>query len=767
MTPANSFRRACTQIAWLLLLAAGLTTSVASAQPPLNVHLPAPAKGAGAITALGAHLPEVAKAYGLSSQQLITLFQTQNDLGVDKDGALLYLCEGLAIAPGKASTANNAGAPASVSDALTVDSSITTLTSGGTVDAFKLHSLPGCTRVIYLDFTGHTTSGTSWNSSYTGGKDIVSAPFDQDGDPTTFSSTERAAIQNIWQRVAEDYSPFNVDVTTEDPGIEGLRKTDSSDTAYGIRVVISPTNWYSTSAGGVSYIGSFSWNSDTPNFVFTQQLANTARYIAECCSHETGHAVGLSHDGLGGTSPTEYYQGQGNWAPIMGNGYYKAVTQFCKGEYANANNTQDQLAIIATYLPVSDDHGNTLATASVLSGPNISDGGTIEARGDVDVFKFNTGAGTITLNVKSPSPAPNLDIKAELLDSNGQVLQTSSPTGTVLSASITATVAAGTYYLRIDGVGDGDPVTTGYSDYASIGDYVITGTIVSTGTKQPPVAAVSVSTLSGTAPLTVTFSGLNSSDPDGTIVSYTWAFGTGDTAAGPSASYTYSNPGTYTAALTVQDNDGLASSASVTITVTAPSNLPPVAVASANTTSGTAPLPIAFSSAGSFDPNGSITGYLWDFGDGTSSTAPSPSKTYSAAGKYTAKLTVTDSAGLSSSASVSVTVQSNPDYDVDVSSVALSKAKTKAGTAVTANVTVLDRLGRAVSGATVNLQWSGVVGGNVSAKTDATGHVVFTAQQTKKTGTETATVTNVTAPGNNLFDNTIYTAPLTQSIAVP
>ena len=51
-------------------------------------------------------------------------------------------------------------------------------------------------------------------------------------------------IQKIWQRVAEDYAPFGVDVTTEDPVLEGLRKTTTGDTAFGIRVVISPTNWY-------------------------------------------------------------------------------------------------------------------------------------------------------------------------------------------------------------------------------------------------------------------------------------------------------------------------------------------------------------------------------------------------------------------------------------------------------------------------------------------------------------------------------------------
>lgn len=448
-------------------------------------------------------------------------------------------------------------------------------------------------------------------------------------------------------------------------------------------------------------------------------------------------------------------------------GYYKPLVQFSKGEYANANNTQDDLAVISGYVPLAaDDHGNTLATASVMAGPNLADGGTIESRNDVDVFRFDAGAGAISLNIKGPGPDTDVDLKAELLDAGGQVIQ-ASDSASSLSAAISATVPAGTYYLRISSVGLGDPVTTGYSSYASIGNYVITGTVVSTGAKQPPVAAISASATSGTTPLTVTFSGLNSTDADGTIISYTWDFGTGDAASGPSASYTYSSTGTYTAVLTVTDNDGLVGTATVTITTSAPANLPPVAVASANVTSGIAPLPIVFSSAGSFDPNGSIVSYKWDFGDGTSSTAASPSKTYSAPGNYAAKLTVTDNVGATGSATVNITVQSNPDNDVDVSGLVLSKTKAKSGTTVKADVTVLDRQGRAVSGVTVTLQWSGVVNGSTSVKTDATGHAVFTSQSTKKTGTETATIKSVSAPAGSVFDNTIYSAPLSQSIALP
>jgi PKD repeat protein len=766
MKSTTLLRRLCSPRTRLLCGVMIPLIGAASAQPA-HVQLPAPAHGRSAIVALGDKLPDVAKAYGLEAQQLVALFETQPSLGVDIEGALLHACEGLAV-PEHGSLVDEHGKPTNKldsksEDALTSNSSVTVLASGGTVDAFKLHSLPGVTRVIYLDFDGHTTTGTSWNTSYSAGAPIVSGPINLDGDPSTFSSSERTLIQRIWQRVAEDYAPFGVDVTTEDPGIEGLRRTTSSDMAYGIRVVISPTNWYKTTAGGVAYVGSFSAATDTPCFAFTEQLANAEKYIAEAVSHEAGHTVGLHHDG---TSATGYYQGQGNWAPIMGVGYYKAVAQFSKGEYADANNLQDDLTVIATYIPVAaDDHGNTTATASALNGPNVANGGTIETRSDVDVFRLDSNAGTISLAIAGPSPQPNVDIKAELLNSAGAVLQTSD-SATALSATINATVSAGTYYLRIDGVGLGDPVTTGYSDYGSIGNYIITGSFPTSGTKQAPVAVATASALSGVAPLTVNFSGLNSKDADGTIASYHWAFGTGDGAAGMDAGFTYTTPGTYSAVLTVVDNDGLAGTASAIITVSAPTNVPPVAVAGASTTSGMAPVPVMFFADGSRDPDGTITSYKWEFGDGTSSITASAPKTYSNPGKYTAKLTVTDDRGASSSSTVDVSVLGDPAKDADVYSFALSFRKEKSGTTASAVITVLDRSSNPVSGATITVQWSGVASGSSSGKTDTAGRVTFTSPRTKKSGVETAKITSVTPPAGSAYVS-IFGVSLSQSITLP
>ncbi len=735
----------------------------ARSQPPENINLPEQARGVQAIRALGSQLPDVAKAYGHDVERLIELFQSNPSLGVDRHGALHYACDGLCV---DIKDPRHADAQRAVASAMTATSSVTQIAAGSTVDVFQLHSLPGAARVIFLDFDGHTTTGTSWNSSYTAGAAIVSQPFDLDGDSTTFNASERAVIQSIWQRVAEDYAPFAIDVTTQDPGTEALRKTSTSDANYGMRVVVSPTNWYYSGAGGTAYIGSFNWNSDTPCWVFTGQLGNYDKYIAEAVSHEVGHTLGLYHDGIGGISPSEYYYGQGDWAPIMGVGYYKSITQFSKGDYASPTNTQDDFAVIATYAPLAgDDHGNTLATATLLSGPTVANGGTVERSTDADIFRFDTGAGPISLNIVSPSPSPDLHIKAELLNSAGHVLLTNDISS--ISAVFTPTLDAGTYYLRISGVGEGDPKTTGYSSYGSVGNYLITGTIVYTPAKQAPKAIATASTTSGVVALTVTFSGQNSSDIDGSIVSYAWDFGNGATSTAISPTYTYTTAGMYNATLTVIDNDGLLGAASVVITVTAPINQIPTAVASSNITSGIAPLAIAFSSAGSSDPDGNIVSFAWNFGDGTTSTSASPSKTYSTPGSYTARLTVTDNNGGTASAMMAVTITGDANTDVDLRQYSLSSTKAPSGINASATIYINDRLDRPVAGVTVGLTWSGVVGNSTSGKTDATGKVVFTSPRTKKAGNIVGTVTAITPPIGVIYDAAVFTEPMVRSISVP
>ena len=106
----------------------------------------------------------------------------------------------------------------------------------------------------------------------------------------------------------------------------------------------------------------------------------------------------------------------------------------------------------------------------------------------------------------------------------------------------------------------------------------------SASTNQAPAAVIAAAPTSGTVPLTVSFNGGSSSDPDGSIVSYLWNFGDGTTATGTTTSHTYSSAGSYVARLTVTDNQGASSSTTVTLQANAnsipaaPSSLTAVAV---------------------------------------------------------------------------------------------------------------------------------------------------------------------------------------------
>ena len=347
---------------------------------------------------------------------------------------------------------------------------------------FTLHSRPGAQRVLFLDFDGQAVSGTAWNSS--GISTDPQPAFDLDGSPQTWSQSEHDVVQSVYQRVAEDYAPFDLDVTTEDPGDDALHRTSAADQRFGTRVLISPSDdavdKLCGSCGGVAYIGVYNYVGSAyyqPAWVFPQRLSNNAKYIAEAASHEAGHNLGLNHDG---TPTVTYYAGHRNWAPIMGLGYHKPVVQWSRGEYAGANNTQDDLSVIQSHgLPLrSDDHGSTTSTAHVL-GTATTASGVIGTRDDRDVFSINrqcSSDATITL-IPAPS-SPNLDGSLRVLDASGELVaqddplsgQQSNDVATGMSVQVVATLAAGHYFIEVDGVGVLDP-ETGYSDYGSLGSY--------------------------------------------------------------------------------------------------------------------------------------------------------------------------------------------------------------------------------------------------------------------------------------------------------
>jgi PKD repeat protein len=513
---------------------------------------------------LGKNFAPVAAWYGLSETEMRLLCLREKSLRADRQGRLHYVCEGLLPLQ------NVAAANGAVSGGGTPSGTPTA------AEAFILHSKPGASKVIYLDFDGNVTSGTPWNSNFTGGANIVTPPYSNDATvTTTFSATELNNIVSIWQRVAEDFAPFDVDVTTQDPGLEALRKTSTSDTQFGVRVCLggSSSDWYGAGAGGVAYLNSFTWNTDTPCFVFPVQLGSgNAKYTAEAASHEAGHTLNLSHDGrlASATNAAEgYYEGHANWAPIMGVSYYRDVSHWSRGEYAFANNTQDDTAMIAGITGYrSDAHGDAIVNATPLIGTTPVASGIVETRADADLFGFTTGAGTVSLTA-SPAPnSPNLDIRLSLYDGSGNLHSSTSPT--TLGATLTASLPQGTYYAAVEGVGTGDP-SSAYNDYGSLGEFTLFANLIPLNAQPPVALAQATSPTSGPAPLSVTFKGDGSSDPDGVIAAYDWDFGdgTGSTLANPSK--TYQTPGTYPVTLVVLDNTGL-SSASQPITITVGTN---------------------------------------------------------------------------------------------------------------------------------------------------------------------------------------------------
>jgi len=156
-----------------------------------------------------------------------------------------------------------------------------------------------------------------------------------------------------------------------------------------------------------------------------------------------------------------------------------------------------------------------------------------------------------------------------------------------------------------------------------------------------PVASFVFSPTSGTAPLTVTFDASGSYDPDGYIVDYRWNFGDGSTGSGRTTSHTYTVPGTFTITLTVTDNEQKSGSTSRSITVIRV-NDPPIAEFSFSPTTGIFPLSVTFDASASWDPDGSVVYYGWDFGDGSTGSGRVVSHTYNRWGTFSVRLTVRD-----------------------------------------------------------------------------------------------------------------------------
>ncbi|MEO5945294.1 MAG: zinc-dependent metalloprotease family protein [Chitinophagaceae bacterium] len=332
-----------------------------------------------------------------------------------------------------------------------------------------LNSYPSASTVIFLDFDGHTLPvGNAWN--------YTSSPMVMGSSGLTTSQ-----ITDAFNRIAEDYRPFNINVTTEEAKYLAAAATKR------MRVILTTSwEWYG-SAGGVAFVGSFIWGDNTPCFVFSSLLNYNVKNISEAAAHEAGHTLGLYHQSTYDANCvkiSDYNYGFGSgeigWAPIMGVGYYKNNTTWFNGPNSyGCNNYQNDLTVLlsnngVTYRP--DDFGEAFssAAAQTFTTDQFTVPALISTPTDKDIFKFTLTStkrikmNAIPTNAGSGNVGSNLDIWMQLSTGNNAVIGTYNPP-LALNAYIDTILNPGTYYILIDGV------SNQYTpEYGSLGGYQIT-----------------------------------------------------------------------------------------------------------------------------------------------------------------------------------------------------------------------------------------------------------------------------------------------------
>ncbi len=530
-------------------------------------------------------------------------------------------------------------------------------------DTFTLESKPGSQRTIYLDFDGGTVTGTAWNATY--GATITAEPYSIDAAVSTaFSDAELTEIQKTWQVVAEDYAPYDVNVTLKDPGTAAIDRSTSSDLIYGTRALITNGGvvYDACGCGGVAYVGVFNTAGSNhmyyqPAWVFSNGTTKNGKYIGEATAHEIGHNFGLNHDG---NATSGYDSGSPPWAPIMGASYSQPVSQWSKGEYPGANNAQDDLTQIATgaaYRADEDPSGPLpLANAAALNG-------IVTQATDADSYAF-TAAGATTVTVANGSPFPDLDVRLRILDGAGTEVALVNPTTVRVSAvlangmnasySFTAPVGGAAYTAEVRGAGLGTvPDAGAYSTYGSLGTYQVSLTTQTASGPSPLVLTVGtlpngtvgtaysanvVSASGGTAPYSYSATGL----PGGLSINA----GTGAITGTPSTA------GSFDPTITVTDGLGASASQSRSLVVDPAAAQPPTFVTAATLPLGKARAPYSTT----ISVTGGTPGYTWVRTSGTlpaglTLTSNGASATISGTptkqGNSTFTLRVTDAAGAS------------------------------------------------------------------------------------------------------------------------
>lgn len=500
--------------------------------------------------------------------------------------------------------------------------------------------------VLNLDYRRLNTDWTSTPSEF------YNLVADSEIEFTLQAVERHADSKTSWgtnDAVKSSYPPYspnthlNMWVCNIGGGILGYAQFPGGSSATD-GVVISP-----------QYFGSIDYNDGSFNLDAPFNKGRTA-------THEVGHWLNLRHIwGDGGCGATDYVED----TPDSDGANYG-----CPTHPSAACGTND---MFMNYMDYVDDacmymfsEGQKTRMRAVFEpgGPRESfvNGGSITC--DVNACDGNVSLNLTTDNYGSETSWTLTDEAGTTIDqgssySNGQTITKN------------WNLAEGKYTFTIyDSYGDGICCSYGNGSYSltdgcsttlksggNFGSSEATTFCVPGGSSNTPPVAVANGPYTGTEGTPVNFSSTGSNDPDGTISSYLWDFGDGTTSGSQNPSHTYATAGTYNITLTVTDNGGATGSDATTATIepAGGTNIPPVAVANGPYT-GTEGVAVSFSSSGSNDPDGSISSYLWNFGDGTTSASQNPSHTYVSAGTYNVSLTVTDNEGATNSNATTATI---------------------------------------------------------------------------------------------------------------
>jgi hypothetical protein len=438
---------------------------------PVDVAAPVPGalRGPAAVAALAGELGRRVRERGGSPEAYGALLSADDSAWISDEGQLMFVdvvhhdvdADGNPVPHDVATPTGPAPTPLSV------------LPNGMPVH----HSNAGAPWTIYLDFDGEASfRSTAWRLST---RNLSALTIDSDA--SSFNADEAAVISRIWGRVAEDWAPFDVDVTTERPSSIG------STVLWSIITKHPSEAGMPLGVGGVSLFnaGYMPFGLDTPTFTFWEPFGATNHStIADVITQEDGHMFGLFHDGV--TPPfTEYYGGHGtgptSWGPVMGSPLARNVTQWSRGEYPGAINPghwgplQDDIAIIGSKLGFrADDFADTIAAARPLTQPTA---GFITSTTDVDVFALPIATDVhieITpFRAGELTDGGNLDVAADILNAAGVVVATVDDV-TETAAALTVDLPSTPHFLRIRP--SFDPAN--YPAYATLGGYTVSGTFV-------------------------------------------------------------------------------------------------------------------------------------------------------------------------------------------------------------------------------------------------------------------------------------------------